>query len=203
VDSVYFESSVFLAVISGEKNGPQIRSLLKELKRKGIRIYTSIITVQEIAVLSFRRGTVADDPASKLHKMARIVGITKEMALTAAKLEAQLKDLGKLPKDEDQIIENRRRKWDCFHVAAAMCLKCGTVFSSDEKFLKRKTQLGITSLHFSPPVPTEGQLDLRPEKGSTETHARENQPSSPEVRGSGGEHPEGEASPEVGKKDAG
>ena len=49
---MYLESSVFLAVINGESNGPEIRALLKELKIARIRIYTSIITVQEIAVLS-------------------------------------------------------------------------------------------------------------------------------------------------------
>ena len=88
MESVYFDSSVFLAVIVGEKNGPQIRSLLRELKTKRIRIYTSIITLQEISVLSFRRGGTADDPVARLHKMARIAAVTKDVALTAAKLEA-------------------------------------------------------------------------------------------------------------------
>jgi predicted nucleic acid-binding protein len=159
LESVYLESSVFLAVINGESNGPEIRALMKELKIARIRIYTCIITVQEIAVLSYRRGSIADDPSGKLHKMARVVGITKDMALTAAKLEAQLKDIGKAPKQADQIAENRRRKWDCFHIAAAMCLKCKTVYSSDEGFLKRKGQLGL-SIEFSRPMPTTGSLEL-------------------------------------------
>jgi predicted nucleic acid-binding protein len=159
LESVYLESSVFLAVINGEANGPEIKALLKELKDNKIRIYTSIITVQEIAVLSFRHGSVADDPAGKLHKMARVVTLTKEMALTAAKLEAQLKDLAKAPKALDVIAENRRRKWDCFHIAAAMCLKCATIYSSDDGFRKRKNQLGLT-IDILPPVPKAGILDL-------------------------------------------
>jgi predicted nucleic acid-binding protein len=164
VESVYFDSSVFLAVIVGEKNGPQIRALLRELKQKRTRIYTSIITLQEISVLSFRRGGTADDPVSKLHKMARIAGMTKDIALTAAKLEAQIKDLAKEPKEPDLIAENRRRKWDCFHIATAMALHCSTVFSCDEKFRKRKKQLGIEDMDFLPPVPTTGELDLQAPK---------------------------------------
>jgi hypothetical protein len=110
-------------------------------------------------VLSYRRGSIADDPSGKLHKMARVASITKDMALTAAKLEAQLKDIGKAPKAVDQIAENRRRKWDCFHIAAAMCLKCKTVYSSDAGFLKRKEQLGL-SIDFSRPIPTTASFDL-------------------------------------------
>jgi predicted nucleic acid-binding protein len=151
-----------LAVIAGSKNGSQIRALLSELKAKHFRIYTSIITLQEISVLSFRRGTVVDDPVSKLRKLARVFGVTKEVALTAAKLEAQIKDISKEPHAIDPVAENRRRKWDCFHIATAMFLKCSTVFSSDEQFLKRKKQLGIDSMEFSKPVPTEPLLDLKP-----------------------------------------
>ncbi|MEP7365108.1 MAG: PIN domain-containing protein [Acidobacteriota bacterium] len=193
MESVYFESSVFIAVLNGEPTGKQIRSLLRELKKNGVRIYTSIITVQEISVLSFRRGTVAADPVSKLSKMARVSGITKEMALTAAKLEAQVKDQGKLPKEE-QISENRRRKWDCFHIAAAMCLKCECVYSCDGGFLKRKTQLGIDSLRFSEPIPDAPPLDLEPAK---EKRSERTDITSTEIRGSGDGSPEDKAGAQV------
>ena len=182
MESVYFESSVFLAVINGEANGPQIRSLLRELKDKRVRIYTSIITLQEISVLSFRHGTVADDLAGKLHKMARIASVTKDVALTAAKFEAQLKDLGKLPKHDEQTKDNRRRKWDCFHIATAMCLKCGTLFSCDDGLLKRKAQLKIDSMEFSPPVPKAGALDLREKRGGASNGEDEVKSSPAEVR---------------------
>jgi predicted nucleic acid-binding protein len=185
VDSVYFESSVLLAILSGEDSAKKIRSLARELKKNKVRIYTSMITVQEISVLSFRRGTVVDDPLSKLHKMVRFASPTKEICLTAAKLEAQIKDNAKLPKDE-QINENRRRKWDCFHIATAMCLGCKTIYTEDEKFLKRKKQLGIDSLEFSPPIPKEPLLDLEaresPEEKPTPTGAAPSFPAAPEAQ---------------------
>jgi predicted nucleic acid-binding protein len=46
-DPVYFDSSVFLAIFMG--SDPAIKALLKELKRDKIRIYTSIITIQEVS----------------------------------------------------------------------------------------------------------------------------------------------------------
>src|ERR1022692_2177517 len=154
----------------GEEDAKGIRSLVRELKKNKVRIYTSIITVQEISVLAFRRGTMADDPLSKVQKMVRFSGVTKEIALTAAKLEAQIKDDLKLPKEEQQN-ENRRRKWDCFHIATAMYLGCTTLYTSDKKFLGRQSQLGIDSMRFSKPIPNVGTLDLGEgadkEKGAT------------------------------------
>ncbi len=88
--SVYFDTSVFLAIFKGEPEAKEIRQLFRELKSERIRAYTSIITIEEVSVLSFRYGTVASDNYSKVSRLARIVGITKETALTAAKFEAQL-----------------------------------------------------------------------------------------------------------------
>jgi predicted nucleic acid-binding protein len=154
VRSAYFDTSVFLAIFNKEPTGPQIRSLLRELKRDKVRIYTSIIRVQEVSVLSFRKGRVADDNYIKLGKLARIESITKEIALTAAKIEAQLIDA--LPvRDQD---ENRRRKWDCFHIATAMHLGCGTLYAEDPKLIKRKEQLSIQGIEFCQPRPR--TLDL-------------------------------------------
>ena len=115
--SAYFDTSVFLAIFNKEPSGPQIRSLLPELKHERVRIYTSIISIQEVSVLSFRKGGAGDDNYVKLGKLARIETITREIALLAARIEAQLIDL--LPKDQE---DNKRRKWDCFHIATAMHL---------------------------------------------------------------------------------
>jgi predicted nucleic acid-binding protein len=148
-DPVYFDSSIFLAIFMGEKSGSSIKELLKELKRDKTKIYTSIITIQEVSVQTFRKGYTAADNYSKVNKLARIHGITKEIALTAAKLEAH--QIDQTP--EKQREDNKRRKWDCFHIATAMELGCRTFYASDEKMLKRKAQLGITGMDFAKPVP--------------------------------------------------
>ena len=154
MSSVYFDTSVFLAIFNKEPSGPQIKALLRELRRDRIRIYTSIITIEEVSVLSFRKGTRADDNYIKVGKLARIETITREIALTAAKIEAQLIDLTPT-KDQD---DNRRRKWDCFHIATAMCLGCGTLYAEDSKLLRRKSQLSITNMDFSLPRPKAPEL---------------------------------------------
>lgn len=145
-DPVYFDSSVFLAIFMG--SDPGIKALLKELRRDKIKIYTSIVTIQEVSVQAFRRGFPASDNYAKVNKLARIQGITKEVALTAAKLEAQIIDQTPVKERED----NKRRKWDCFHVATAMELGCRTLYTSDEKMLKRKIQFGLAGIDFSKPI---------------------------------------------------
>ncbi len=165
MDSAYFDSSVFLAIFNKEPTGTAIKALLKELKRDKVRIYTSIITIQEVSVLSFRRGTLVTDHYAKVDKLARIEGITKEIALTAAKLEAQIKDLGQASDTKEQQEENRRRKWDCFHLATALSLQCKTFYALDPKLLKRREQLSITSMEFCRPEPKKPSLDF-PDTGS-------------------------------------
>jgi predicted nucleic acid-binding protein len=145
-DPVYFDSSVFLAIFVG--SDPSIKALLKELKRDKIRIYTSIITIQEVSVQTFRKGFPAADNYAKVNKLSRIQQITKEIALTAAKLEAQIVD-HTAPKDRE---DNKRRKWDCFHVATAMELGCRTLYTSDDKMLKRKIHFGLAGMDFSKPI---------------------------------------------------
>jgi len=50
--SVYFDSSVFLAILAGEESAKEVRTLLRELKKSNVRVITSIITVQEVSVTS-------------------------------------------------------------------------------------------------------------------------------------------------------
>jgi len=179
VASVYFDTSIFLAIFNKEASGPQIKSLLRELRRDKVKIYTSVITIQEVSVLSFRKGVPADENHAKVSKLARIQGITKDIALTAAKLEAQLKDAQEKAQAQqkaqqkaqekaqqkaggslsaEHIEDNRRRKWDCFHIATAMCLRCATLYAEDAKLLKRKEHLDIKALEFEEPRPKKPEL---------------------------------------------
>jgi predicted nucleic acid-binding protein len=157
-DPVYFDSSVFLAIFMGEASGQSIKELLKELRRDKIRIYTSIVTIQEVSVQTFRKRAIAADNYTKVNKLARIHGITKEIAITAAKLEAQILDDTK-PKDRE---ENKQRKWDCFHLAAAMELGCRTFYSLDDKQLARGRRF-CAGVWFGKPAPKNLSLPLFPE----------------------------------------
>jgi len=156
---VYFDTSVFLAIFNREPTGPEIRRLLRELKRDRMRIYTSIVSVQEASVLGFRRGRAADDNHAEINRLARIQSITKQIALTAAKFEAVLVDgLVSSGLDErERHADNKRRKWDCFHVATAVVLRCRTLYTCDKKLLPRKDQLGLT-MDFSEPSPRNPEL---------------------------------------------
>jgi predicted nucleic acid-binding protein len=56
VRTVYFDTSVFIELAN--KKSPiakELKGLLKELIEKKVRIYTSIITVQEMSVALYRR----------------------------------------------------------------------------------------------------------------------------------------------------
>ena len=112
---VYFETSVFIEI--GAKRSQlknPIRELLKAFSEDKVRVYTSIITVQELSVAVFQRGASARDTYGDISKMARIYTVTKEVALTAAKFEAALKDITKTelskrdpkkPETEDEKLE--------------------------------------------------------------------------------------------------
>ena len=152
--SVYFDTSVFLAIFNGEPTVRSIRGLLRELKSDKIRVYTSVITVQEVSVLSFRAGQASTDNHSKVEQLARIYTVDKDIALTAAKLEAQMLDQTPVKNQTD----NRRRKWDCFHIATAMVLGCRELYSIDERMLNRKIQLGIRGVEFLLPSPKKLEL---------------------------------------------
>ena len=165
MDSVYFDSALFLAIFNGEPNGPYIKALLTELKRAHTKVHTSIITVQEISVLSFKSGTLVTDNHSKITKLARIQGMSKEVALTAAKLEAQMIDSAHSdpnPSDsKERELENKRRKWDCFHIATALELRCRTFYTADKRLLSLGERLKIKTMRFSEPVPSTLPLDLQ------------------------------------------
>ncbi len=147
--SAYFDSSVFLDIFSDAPTAPGIRALVRELRRDKIRIYTSIITIQEVSVLPFRAGKIYDDNHGKINRLSRIQTITREIALTAAKIEAQILDL---TPTRDQV-ENRRRKWDCFHIATAMQLGCSRLYTTDSKMRARQASLSILGIAFLEPLP--------------------------------------------------
>jgi predicted nucleic acid-binding protein len=86
------------------------------------------------------------------------------VALTAAKIEAELRDItqkelerrdsNKSETEEqrlERICENRRRKWDCFHIATAQKIGCTELYSTDEHLHKRPAQLGIKNLRVLAP----------------------------------------------------
>lgn len=162
---VYFDTSIFIEMgTKRSKHLKNIRALLKDLDEDKARIYTSILTVQELSVASYRKGSVGRDTYGDVQSFARIWGIDKDIALTAAKREAELKDMvaadaakrdSKKAETEDQrlerICENRRRKWDCFHLATAQLLGCPEMYTTDDTLQRRPSQLGITSLKVMSP----------------------------------------------------
>jgi predicted nucleic acid-binding protein len=155
---VYFDTSVFLAILKPESSAKKIRALMKELEDENVRIYTSILTLQEASVLGFRRGTVAKDNVTRIGKIARIIGINPDIALTAAKLEAHLSD--KASESEQDRSDKKRRKWDCFHIATAQAYKCSVLYAEDIPMQRRQSQLGIVALKISAPRAKMDTLDF-------------------------------------------
>lgn len=133
---VYFDTSVVIEMLAPRSTlKTRLRALLADLQERNVRIYTSIITIQELSVATHRQGAIARDTWGDVRKIARVCSITKEIALTAAKREAELKDIveeNEKKKDPDKPLtdsekldracENRRRKWDCFHIATAQVM---------------------------------------------------------------------------------
>jgi predicted nucleic acid-binding protein len=158
--AVYFDTSVFLAILGGKPEAKAVRGLLRELTADKVRIVTSIITVQEVSVQSFSRGSMFTDNHSKVAKLARIKGISKEIALTAAKYEAEIIAAGKASATPDhKIEENRRRKFDCFHLATAVAHSCNVLYAFDGKFQGRCSLLGLTMRVEVPQARRPGLLD--------------------------------------------
>jgi predicted nucleic acid-binding protein len=97
-EPVYFDTSIFLEIVSRRsKYTARLRELLKELQEKKSRVYTSILTVQELSVSSYRKGEIARDTMADIRRIARVYSPTKEMALTAAKLVHGLNRLQSIP----------------------------------------------------------------------------------------------------------
>ncbi|HTU47136.1 MAG TPA: type II toxin-antitoxin system VapC family toxin [Bryobacteraceae bacterium] len=161
---VYFESSVFLDIFEGRDENGLILQLLQECKRNKDRIYTSIITVEEVSVEHFRKGKLATENYSKVHKFAHVESITQQIALTAAKLEATLLDSMHTLEDQERAKENKRRRWDLFHVATALAFGCTAFYCSDKGYQDRQKRLGITSMKFLEPKPDSPPLDLQEQK---------------------------------------
>ena len=166
---VYFDTSVFIELANPKsKIAKELRGLVSELVEEKARIYTSMITVQEMSVAVYRRGAKSRDTYGDIHALARIYTITKDVALTAAHREAELKDIsdqqqsaGKETEDQriERICENRRRRWDCFHIATAQTLGCSVLYSTDGKLQDRPRQLGIKDLMILPPQPTPRSIE--------------------------------------------
>ena len=153
---VYFDSSVFLAIFNGEASGSEIKSLLRELRADHTKVTTSIITVQEVSVLSFRLGLSANDNHSKVSKIARIQSIDMNIALTAAKLEANIVDRS-IQSGINETMK-ARRKWDCFHLATAMVLQCTHLFTLDKGMLSCEELVEQSGLKLCEPKPVARQL---------------------------------------------
>ncbi len=158
---VYFDTSIFIEMAAKRgKYKQHIKALLKELGEEHAKIYTSIITVEEVSVAAYRPGEVARDTYGDVKAIgAKVYGISKDVALTCAKNEAALKHMADIedakrdktkPEPLDRQIEraceNRRRRWDCFHVATAQVVGCTELYTTDEKLLKRPSQLQIKTL---------------------------------------------------------
>jgi predicted nucleic acid-binding protein len=168
---VYFDTSVFLAILAGQPEATKVKGLLAELKADKIRIYTSILTVQEASVSSFMHGNMFADPHTKIARMARIKGVTREIAMTAAKYEANVITLAKkatAKSEHEKIEDNRRRKFDCFHLATAVAIGCSNFYAFDKKYDGRCKDLGIAIRVLEPepkkptlPFPT-GPIGIAP-----------------------------------------
>lgn len=152
-DLAYFDSSVFLAIFNGEPSSANIKCLLRELRHRGARLCTSIITIQEVSVLSFRAGGTQVDNYAKVDRLARIHGITRDIALLAARMEAEMLDRYKAANKADRTDHNRRRKMDCLHVATAVQMKCHWLYSLDPQMLANAKLISGTSVKFCEPVP--------------------------------------------------
>lgn len=162
---VYFDTSVVIEMLAPRSTlKTRLRALLADLQERNVRIYTSIITIQELSVATHRQGAIARDTWGDVRKIARVCSITKEIALTAAKREAELKDIveeNEKKKDPDKPLtdsekldracENRRRKWDCFHIATAQVMHCTVMYSTDPDLQKRPKQLRIPNLKIIAP----------------------------------------------------
>ncbi|MBL8239546.1 MAG: type II toxin-antitoxin system VapC family toxin [Bryobacterales bacterium] len=154
----YIDSSVFLAILNGEEPvASDIQALFAELKRKKVTIYTSIITIQEVSVAGYTKSREPSGAAaSEVSKIARIEGITRSISLEAAEIEAKV--ISKMKSREEKSQDNKRRKWDCFHIATAVHLKCSVLYSCDQGMLNRKAHLQLGDIEFSRPCTSNGTL---------------------------------------------
>jgi predicted nucleic acid-binding protein len=156
---VYFDTSVFLDIFAKTSaNKQSIFNLLSELKENKVTIYTSILTVEEASVLTYRRGHVVHDNHALINKMARVWGIDRQIALTTAKHEADIRDMFHGKNDEAEM--KQKRRWDCFHIATAQVRECTHLYTTDSGMMKRKAQLSIPDLEIVFPTPNVPTLNF-------------------------------------------
>jgi predicted nucleic acid-binding protein len=70
--TAYLDTSIFAEI--GTKKSSQrkrIRELLRELSEDKVRLYTSILAVQELAVATYRAGMTAKDTYGDISRVAR------------------------------------------------------------------------------------------------------------------------------------
>lgn len=159
-DPAYFDTSTFLELLNTSTQAPDIRLLIAELQASKTRIYTSILTVQEASVLSFMRGNTQWDMYALIAQFARIYSMDKPIAVAAARMEANIRDMFK-QRDEGQQEAKHRRRWDCIHLATAQVLGCRDFYAFDKHFFTREKQLDLGSLRVRPPTSSKPQLPLK------------------------------------------
>ena len=159
-EPAYFETSAFIELLNTTANASDIRFLVAELQRSKTRIYTSILTVQEASILSFRRGSSDRDIYQIIAQFARIYSMDKAIALAVARLEASVRDLFN-EGDEDKQEAKHRRRWDCIHIATAQVLGCRRFYAYDKHFSKRAVQLNLGYLEVTRPTATQPSLALQ------------------------------------------
>jgi predicted nucleic acid-binding protein len=129
---VYFDSSIFLAVLGLESSAGEIRNLLAELSQSRTKIYTSIITVAECCVGSIKADGDPNRALELIYEIAKVQSVTESIAVATARIEAQMiKSTATLKKD---VIARRGRRWDCFHMATALEMQCSVLYSTDNHF---------------------------------------------------------------------
>ncbi len=116
------------------------------------------MTIQEVSVVSYQFGTVATDNHARVHKIARIESVTKDVALTAAKVEAQVISGYQSPAEKAN--DSKRRKFDCFHIATAMNMACKVLYSGDVEMRGRQQRLRVKEVEFLEPKPTSMDVPL-------------------------------------------
>ena len=157
--SVYFDTGVFLAILKDEPAASEIRQLLIELQLSRTRIYTSILTLTECSIASLRTEADASKAVELVHGLSKVLSITEEVALSAAALEARL--LGPIEStrttSQHSVVERRRRRWDCFHLATALEQGCSSIYALDGDYGKLIAALDL-GLQYSLPVPRNPSL---------------------------------------------
>lgn len=145
VPSVDLDSSVFLAILKAdpsEQYAGSIQGLFAELSQSRTIVQTSILTIQECSVSFALNHSDPRKALDLIDSIARVQSITEEIALASASLEARMRshatDRGaSIPED------NRRRKWDCFHLATALEFKCHTLYAIDSHLSRIVANLSL------------------------------------------------------------